>query len=116
MKLQEIKCMEGTMTNYIPAEKLIAEIEDRLHCNNSFNEVEDFYYNQGIVNAYKHLREVIISLQQKQSEVDLDEEVISICKTYGITEHLDAELGPLDIENIVRHSYELGFNERRNKL
>ena len=51
--------------------------------------------------------------EQEQPDVDLEKEIVSICKTYGITEHLDAELGPLDIKNIARHFYELGLNARK---
>lgn len=52
-------------------------------------------------------------LKQEQPEVDLDEEIASICKAYGITEHLDAELGPLDIRNIANYFYVLGKNAKK---
>ena len=54
-------------------------------------------------------------LQQEQPEVDLEKEVVSVCKTYGITEHLDAELGPLDIKNIASHFYEMGRNAKNEE-
>ena len=53
--------------------------------------------------------------KEQQTEADFEKEIASICKTYGITEHLDAELGPLDIKNIARHFYELGLNARKEK-
>ena len=58
---------------YIDAEKLIAEIEDRLHCNGAFDEVGDYgwHYDKGMVDAYNHIKEFITSLQQEQPEVDL---------------------------------------------
>ena len=55
---------------YIDAEKLIAEIEDRLHCNGAFDEVGDYgwHYDKGMVDAYNHIKEFITSLQQEQPE------------------------------------------------
>ena len=62
------------MTHYIDAEKLIAEIDERLHCNGSFDEVGDsaWLYDQGMIDAYKYIKEFITSLQQEQPEVDLE--------------------------------------------
>jgi hypothetical protein len=56
---------------YIDAEKLIAEIDARLHCNGAFDEVGDssWHYDQGMVDAYKHLRKVVTTLQQEQESI-----------------------------------------------
>ena len=56
------------MSKYIDSEKLIAEIDNRLHCNGAFDEVGDYawHYDQGMVDAYKYIRKFITSLQQEQ--------------------------------------------------
>lgn len=57
---------------YIDAEKLIAEIEDRLHCNGAFDEVNyAWHYNKGMIAAYNHIKEFITSLQQEHEIVEL---------------------------------------------
>ena len=57
----------------------------------------------------------IDSNQQEYPEVDLEKEIALTCKEYRITEHLDAELGPLDIKNIAHYFYELGLNARKKE-
>lgn len=101
---------------YIDAEKLIAEIE-ALKYRKGFlsfenTEITEAYMARGVQFTCDDIVKIIQSLQREQPEVDLEKEVVSICKTYGITEHLDAELGPLDIKNIARHFYELGKNSK----
>lgn len=95
---------------YIDAERLKVEIE-----RFSATEYGDNTFGDDIANGALDyvLEEIIPSIQQEQQEVDLEKELVSICKTYGITEHLDAELGPLDIRNIAHHFYELGLNARK---
>lgn len=62
---------------YIDAEKLKAEIEERLHCNGSFDECGDtaWDYDQGMVAAYNYVLSFIDTLQQEQPEVDLDNKI-----------------------------------------
>lgn len=87
-------------------------------------ETEDWYRNRivdSVVAPYatkdklkEELSGIIDSFQQEQQEeVDLKKEIVSICERYGITEQLDAELGPHDIKNIARYFYELGLNARK---
>lgn len=56
------------MSKYIDAEKLKAEINERLHCNGSFDECGDtaWDYDQGMVAAYNYVLSSIESLQQEQ--------------------------------------------------
>jgi len=78
----------------------------------------DVYYDYGKDPRYVQfssigrLNEEFVVVQ-KQPEVDLEKEIVSICETYGITKNFDAELGPLDIKNIAHHFYELGLNARK---
>lgn len=64
---------------YIDADKLIAEIENRLHCNGAFDEVGDsqWHYDQGVVDTYKHIKEFITSLKQEQPVEGLEEAAMS---------------------------------------
>lgn len=101
--------------NYIPVEKLIAEIkrqQRRLLCL-SCTEQADIRRDCALQNGvYVHILNLIAPLQQ---EVELEKEIISTCKEYRITEHSDAELGPLDIKNIACYFYELGLNARKEE-
>ena len=104
--------------NYIPAEKLIAEIErqQRKLVVLSCTKPADIRRDCALQNeAYEYILNFIASIQQEQPEVELEKEIISTCKEYRITEHSDAELGPLDIENIARYFYELGLNARKEE-
>ena len=98
---------------YIDAELLRAEIE-----RFSATEYGDNTFGDDIANGALDyvLEEIIPSLQQEHPDVDLENEVVSVCETYGITEHLDVELGPLDIKNIARHFYELGKNAKNEEV
>lgn len=105
--------------NYIPAEKLITEIERQqrrllvlLSCTKQADIRRDCALQNGV---YEHILNFITSLKQEQPEVELEKEIISTCKEYRITEHSDAELGPLDIENIACYFYELGLNARKEE-
>lgn len=97
---------------YIDAELLRAEIE-----RFSATEYGDNTFGDDIANGALDyvLEEIIPSLQQEHPDVDLENEVVSVCETYGITEHLDAELCPLDIKNIARHFYEMGKNAKNEE-
>ena len=96
---------------YIPAEKLIAEIEKRKYevfptddgkirvCATP-NQIQS-----GWLNALKWVRDTIASLQQEQPEVDLDNheimEEIRKCGCY-----------PNEFD-VARHFYELGLNAKK---
>jgi hypothetical protein len=107
------------MAKYIDADKLIAEIDDRLHCNGAFDEVGDssWHYDQGMVDAYKHIREVVASLQQEQSEVDFENMIKCWIKNhvkggdiepYKTIKNAVIKWGEL----VARHFYELGKNSK----
>ncbi len=89
---------------YIDAEKLVGKIE-----NIGLFPTKSADYNDGREDMKMMILDIVDSFQQEQPEVELEKEIVSICKTYGITEHLDAEFGQLDIKNIARHFYELGL-------
>lgn len=97
---------------YIDVDKLNAEIE-RLYNGEAPKHDPQCNFVDGYFTGIDTISQLIDSFQQEQPDVDLEKEIVSICKTYGITEHLDAELGPLDIKNIARHFYELGLNARK---
>lgn len=54
------------MTNAELIQKIKAEIEERLKCNGAFDEVGDsqWHYDQGMIDAYKHMLSYIESLEQ----------------------------------------------------
>lgn len=120
MKSQEIKCMEDTMIKYIDAEKIIAEIDYRLHCNGAFDEVGDYqwHYDQGMVDAYKYIREVVTSLQQEQPEVDLEKEIDACWQNWISPSNQSSVEGVLpksEFSMYARHFYELGLNARKEE-
>lgn len=103
------------MIKYIDAEKIIAEIDYRLHCNGAFDEVGDYqwHYDQGMVDAYKYIREVVTSLQQEQPEVDLEKEMDRFFEGMPIQEH--ENIFEDTYHMIARHFYELGLNARKEE-
>lgn len=92
------------MNKYIDAEKLIAEIERR-RLSNRYTYTED-YENE--------LLGIITSLQQEQSEADLEKE---------IDDYYHANLGlilsqvdtKVIVSEIARHFFELGKNTRKEE-
>lgn len=105
---------------YIDAEKLIAEIDARLHCNGAFDEVGDssWHYDQGMVDAYKHLRKVVTTLQQEQLEVDLENEMEKFgeCWPYPASfDGYDKEWVDELVEECAKHFHKLGFNARKEE-
>lgn len=64
------------MTNYIPADKLIAEIEVLKHRKGFLPfgkmEITEAYMARGVQFTCDDIVKIIQSLQQEQSEVDLD--------------------------------------------
>lgn len=84
-------------------EEQISQVADILFCNTETGQLS-------IEKCYELAEKIVTkegaNLKEGETVTDwqeLGEEVVSICKKYGITEHLDAELGPLDIKNIARH-------------
>lgn len=63
MKLQEIKCMEGTMTKYIDSEKLKAKVKELNLATKTYEEQVTFN------NALAMVVEIINSLQQEQPKL-----------------------------------------------
>ncbi len=59
--------------------------------------------------------DIIESLQQEQSEVDLEKEIRDTCRGYRINDHYEQELGKQDIDNIARYfsSMNLVLNARK---
>ena len=108
---------------YIDADKLKAEIKERLHCNGSFDECFDtaWDHDQGMVDAYNYVLSFIDTLQQEQSEVDLEEEVKKYfegywpgMKTPEACNH-QMVLTPPAIMRMIEHFYELGLNTRKEE-
>lgn len=87
------------MSKYIPADKLIAEIE-RLNCP------EHAYCLDKVLDC-------ISSLQQNQPEVDLEKEISKWLEDGDITDTRFDDYDDSDIERTARHFYELGFNARK---
>ena len=110
--------MEDTMTKYIDAEKIEAEIE-RQKKTDGWCEVgkdtADVYYARGFRFACDNLLSFIDSLQQEQREVDLEEYVESEMKHYGLSlyEASYVTLSASQVERMIRNSYKLGFNARK---
>ena len=94
---------------YIDADTLIAEIDDRLHCNGAFDEVGDYawHYDQGMVDAYNHIKDFITSLRHEQPEMDLEKEAVSFCFDNGIN------ISPRQAKSIARHFYNLALEDVR---
>ena len=89
---------------YIDSEKLIAEIE-----RFSATEYGDTFADDVANSALNYvLEEIIPSLQQEQSEVDLEKEIdnyLAPIMAWQIQEEPFTSM-----ENIARHFYELGLN------
>ena len=110
--------------NYIPAEKLIAEIE-RLKKQSEYSKKEliNEGYNQNAfaedcrIASFDKLLSFIAYLQQEQPGVDLEKEIQDYIK-----ECLDVKFPTTDIEQIkkdvaytARKFYELGLNARKEE-
>ena len=101
---------------YIDADKLIAEINNRLMSVN-LEELGNFGCHR--VWAYNDVKDLITSIQQEQPEVDLEKEIarenekwtcyedICLCALYD-ARPFDGR----DIERIARHFYELGRSKK----
>ena len=103
------------MGKYIDAEKLIAEIDERLHCNGSFDEVGDsaWLYDQGLIDAYKYIKKFVVSLKREQLDVNLEE---ALDEYYKIVDWSPSEAIEYDThKDIARHFYELGLNARKEE-
>ena len=97
--------------NYIPADKLIAEIERRLKIVEPHKDT--FESAAACRKELIWMKEFILSLQQEQPEVDL----LKALDDYYNKE----DFGPSDAieyethKDIARHFYELGLNARKEK-
>lgn len=104
---------------YIDAEKLIAEIE-RLNSLVSYENKDR--HDEGLHDAYKAVKNVITSLQQEQSEVDLEKEMDKFYGMYrdenGLTYDCETNRRCPDWKDdededqklpLARHFYELGL-------
>ena len=106
---------------YIPAEKLIAEIERReSEIKSQIAELGNFESNEiGLFNyldLYDGIRSFITSLQQEQPEVDLEKELknerIALLDAFGPMNGVQS----LAIRNLARHFFELGrLNARKEE-
>lgn len=106
----------NNMSKYINAEKLIAEIE-------RFNSIVPYENNdrhdEGLHDAYKAVKNIIDSLQQKQPEVDVDlekeiETWIPKHVRSGAGEWKECRDAVIECGGIVaRHFYDLGLNARK---
>ena len=97
---------------YIDAEKLKAEIE-RLHKAHSGK-----YGCDEVGLNLEYLEDFIDSLQQEQSEVDLEKEIDSCWQDWISPSNQSSEEGVLpksEFSMYARHFYELGLNARKGK-
>lgn len=105
------------MSKFIDADRLRAEINRRIKSHKELSEkpeMSDLKLElQMVDNSLQGIISFINSLQQEQPEVDLEKEIKDICRGYRINESHEQELGKQDIENIVRYSFNLGFNARK---
>ena len=101
---------------YIDADKLIAEINNRLMSGN-LEELGNFGCHR--VWVYNDVKDLITSIQQEQPEVDLEKEIARENEKWTCYE--DIGFGALydarpfdgrDIERIARHFYELGRSKK----
>ena len=100
------------MTKYIDAEKLIAEIESI-----SLIPQTSADYNDGRDDMKMMVLDIIDSLQQEQSEVDLEKEIqdhIKECLDVKFPT-TDTELIKKDVAYTARKFYELGLNAKKEK-
>lgn len=88
-----------TIMKYIDAEKLKSEIQSLI----------DLGYDKLQGNLY-HVISIVNSLQQEQSEVDLEEEMDRFFEEMSIQEH--ENIFEDTYQMIARHFYELGKNSK----
>ena len=93
------------MMKYIDADKLIAEIEERIALLKGVNSKGD--YGKGSIDADMGILEYIKSLQQEQPEVDLEKEIHE--------KSMELHTAPCyeELANFARHFYELGLKARK---
>lgn len=115
------------MTNYIDADKLIAEIEKRAKFHDDAVKACTGLNSIAITHSagWKEDTEiltVINSLQQEQSEVDLEKELdnymdgyFSECQDGTLLNEGGSELQYEDVSKIAKYFYELGLNTRKEE-
>ena len=104
---------------YIDAGKLLAEIKIIQQSLESrdvrLNQVKKIR-TDCLIEFCKCITDVIDSLQQEQSEVDLESEIKKIQKEYKTIDEYDgypATIYASNIEWIAKHFFELGFNAKQ---
>lgn len=126
------------MNKYIDAEKLykqvdelmahFAELEKENESDNEYfsNEYFSIFY-QGKREMCSELLDIINSLQQEQSDMDLERKVEDFCLEYDARKEIWYGLTPQDqglltkptwvnfAMNIAHHFYELGLNARKDE-
>ncbi len=97
------------MGSFIPAYKLIAEIESRMEdCklpNGKFPTTTNIVRYEEL----SCLRNYITSLQQEQSEVDLDKEIEMFVSVKGLRTRVYI------VKAVAHYFYELGLNARKEE-
>lgn len=91
---------------YIDTEKLKAEIE-RLYDGEAPKHDQQCDFDDGYFTGIGTISRFIDSLQQEQTEVDLEKELQAFLRNYDY--EFDDDPAPFDIAT---HFYELGFNAR----
>lgn len=108
--------MEGTMTNYIPADKLIAEIRKLLIPTVHDRDYDEWEHGRdsGFIQAIS----IIESLQQEEPEVDLEKEMEEHVMHMPFNDFAnDSEVsdGMEWVKAEFLHFYELGLNARKEE-
>ena len=101
---------------YIDVDLLLKEIEKKSHEEQGFSSEDSEY---GYRSCARDLLAFINSLQQEQSEVDLEKEIDREWEKCNPTdEGMGVETANIHIEAfdmITRHFYELGFNAKKEE-
>lgn len=108
------------MSKYIDADRLKAKITD-LCANANFyqqrameeSDREDFVSSGGEIFAYSKVLSLINSLQQEQSEINLEKEIEVCWETYlkdAFGMPIEGRITKYEVEEIARHFYALGIN------
>ena len=96
---------------YIDADLLRKEIdkwEEAIEDDNS-------NYSNRMRFTLRHFTFLLDSLQQEQSDVDLDKEITKWIDSGDITDTRFDDYDDSDIERTARHFYELGLNARKEE-
>jgi len=100
------------MAHYIDADKLIAKIKELNLATKTYEEQVAFN------NALAMVVEIIDSLQQEQTEVDLKKEIDACWQNWlspSNQKDIEGVLPKTEFAMCARHFYELGFNARKEE-